>query len=434
MLGDGCSIGWENISKIGNIKTIMDQQMKNRVYYGQYSLKYWIELMLSKNIICPPYQRRFVWRQNDVENFIKNIKDEDLFIPPITIGVVKTSDNHGNIAQKHNYIIDGQQRLTSLLLTYYRVLPKPVKDFREENSIETEDERKDEDKDVINKWQFEQLLDLSNDINKIREEAIKSGKYNEFEIEGIDDKFFSNHFIGFSYIVPDPDIEDEQTKYFSRLFNTLNAQGTPLTPRESRYALYFMNSKLEKWFNPEACKNIIIYPNATKGTSIDFVRYISIITDYVRRYRKNDVLKGYDSRGGADGKLKTYEEYYRKYIYSVVDKSDDDIFGNFSQTFGDQYEELLNTLSNTITQMDIVNKRKFESIVDSDFYFFGLVYYVIFKRKNIDASRSQQLTNLLNKKIDKYRREFKGKNVSTVENIRTRIKQSIAIYSRYTMA
>lgn len=408
-------------------------QMKNRIYYGQYSLKYWIELMLSRNIICPPYQRRFVWKQSDVQNFIENIKNEDLFVPPITIGVVKTSDiNNGNNPQKFNYIIDGQQRLTSILLTYFKLLPKPVKDFRDESSIEDDEEKRIEDREVISKWQFNQLLELSPNINKIREEAINSGKYKEFEIEEIDEEFFSNHYMGFSYIVPDSDKEEEQTKYFSQLFNTLNAQGTPLTPRESRYALYFMNSKLEKWFNPEACKKIIIYPNATKSTSIDFVRYISIITDYVRRYRKNDVLKGYDSRGGEDGKLKPYEEYYRKYIYAVVDNSDDDIFGKFSQTFGNQYEDLLNTLSNTIAQMDIVNQHKFDSIVDSDFYFFGLVYYVIFRRKNIDASRSRQLTNLLNRKIEKYKFEFKGKNVSTVENIRTRIKQSINIYSRYT--
>lgn len=410
--------------------------MKNRIYYGQYSLKYWIELMLSKNVICPPYQRRFVWKQSDVENFIENIKKDDLFVPPITIGVVKTSDNTGNITHKNNYIIDGQQRLTSILLAYFRVLPKPVKEFTDDSIVEEDEAGKKENKEVINKWQFNKLLDLSANVNNIREEAINSGNYKEFDIEGIDEDFFSNHFMGFSYIVPDSDKEEEQTKYFSQLFNTLNAQGTPLTPRESRYALYFMNAKLEKWFNPESCKNIIIYPNATKGASIDFVRYISIITDYVKRYRKNDVLKGYDSRGGVEGKLKTYEEYYRKYIYSVVDNSDDDIFGNFNETFGDQYEDLLNTLSTTITQMDIENRHKFDSIVDSDFYFFGLVYYVIFRQKNIDTDRSQNLINLLNRKIEKYKLEFKSsnKNVSTVENIRTRIKQSIAIYSRYTIA
>lgn len=410
--------------------------MKNRIYYGQYTLKYWIELMLSKNIICPPYQRRFVWKKSEVQNFIENIKNDDLFIPPITIGVVKTSDiNNGNSTQKHNYIIDGQQRLTSILLTYFGVLPKPVKEFRDESPAEDDGEGKEESKEskeVIDKWQFNQLLEVSPKINKIRENAIKSGKYNEFKIEGIDEDFFSNHFMGFSYIVPDSDKEEEQTKYFSQLFNTLNAQGTPLTPRESRYALYFMDSKLEKWFNPDACKNIIIYPNAAKSTSIDFVRYIAIITDYVRRYRKNDVLKGYDSRGGVDGNLKTYEEYYRKYIYSVVDNSEDDVFGNFNETFGNQYEVLLNTLSTTITHMDIVNRHKFDSIVDSDFYFFGLVYYIIFRRKDIDTNRSQQLTNLLNRKIKQYKSEFKGKNVSAVENIRIRIKQSISIYSRYT--
>ena len=409
--------------------------MENRIYYGQYSLKYWIELMLSKNIICPPYQRRFVWKDSDVQNFIENIKKDDLFVPPITIGVVKTSGvNNGNL-QKCNYIIDGQQRLTSILLAYLKVSPKRVKDFMDDGSVEDEEEdNKQGPKEGLNKWQFNQLLDLSSNVDEIQGKALFSGKYKQFEIEGLDDDFFSKHYMGFSYIVPDSDVEDEQTKYFSQLFNTLNAQGTPLTPRESRYALYFMNPKLEKWFNPEACKNILIYPHTSKSTSIDFVRYISIITDYVKRYRKNDVLKGYDSRGGADGKLQTYEEYYRKYIYAVVENSEDDVFGNFNQTFGNRYEELLHKLSDTITQMDIVNQHKFDSIVDSDFYFFGLVYYVIFRGKDIDINKTQRLTNLLNRRIVEYKANFKGKgkNVSTVENVRTRIRMSIAIYSRYT--
>lgn len=34
--------------------------MKNKVYYGEYSLKYWIELILKQNIILPEYQRTFV--------------------------------------------------------------------------------------------------------------------------------------------------------------------------------------------------------------------------------------------------------------------------------------------------------------------------------------------------------------------------------------
>lgn len=39
------------------------KRMENKVYYGEYSLKHWIDLILSKNIELPEYQRYFVWEE-----------------------------------------------------------------------------------------------------------------------------------------------------------------------------------------------------------------------------------------------------------------------------------------------------------------------------------------------------------------------------------
>lgn len=35
--------------------------MKSKVYYGEFSLKHWIDLILKKNLKLPKYQRHFVW-------------------------------------------------------------------------------------------------------------------------------------------------------------------------------------------------------------------------------------------------------------------------------------------------------------------------------------------------------------------------------------
>ena len=78
--------------------------MDTRVYYGEYTLKHWIELMLKKNIILPKYQRSFVWEENDVQRLIQSLENGQ-FVQPITIAYA----NEGNI------ILDGQQRLTSIL-------------------------------------------------------------------------------------------------------------------------------------------------------------------------------------------------------------------------------------------------------------------------------------------------------------------------------
>lgn len=34
--------------------------MENKVYYGEYSLKHWIDLILKQDIELPLYQRYFV--------------------------------------------------------------------------------------------------------------------------------------------------------------------------------------------------------------------------------------------------------------------------------------------------------------------------------------------------------------------------------------
>ena len=41
--------------------------MNTRVYYGEYSLIHWIELVLTRNIILPKYQPCFMWFPNDVK-------------------------------------------------------------------------------------------------------------------------------------------------------------------------------------------------------------------------------------------------------------------------------------------------------------------------------------------------------------------------------
>ena len=58
--------------------------MDKKVYYGEYTLKYWIDLLLKRDLVLPPYQRSFVWSESQVKGFVKGI-DEDGFVPPVTI-------------------------------------------------------------------------------------------------------------------------------------------------------------------------------------------------------------------------------------------------------------------------------------------------------------------------------------------------------------
>lgn len=85
--------------------------MKTRVYYGQYSLKHWINLMLKENIVLPEYQRRFVWGEKDTKRLIKSFQ-EGQFVQPITIAQYKV----GNTEQ--NLILDGH----NVLLLFFCII------------------------------------------------------------------------------------------------------------------------------------------------------------------------------------------------------------------------------------------------------------------------------------------------------------------------
>ena len=55
------------------------------VFYGEYSLRHWIRLILNGNIQLPEYQRKFVWRESDAFDLLNSICNHQ-FVPPITIG------------------------------------------------------------------------------------------------------------------------------------------------------------------------------------------------------------------------------------------------------------------------------------------------------------------------------------------------------------
>jgi len=86
--------------------------VRKRVYYGEYSLKHWLNLIIGKNIVLPDYQRHFVWEEPDVKRLMESLKSGQ-FVMPVTIA------HYTDSTTSKNLILDGQQRLTSILLTEY---------------------------------------------------------------------------------------------------------------------------------------------------------------------------------------------------------------------------------------------------------------------------------------------------------------------------
>ena len=389
--------------------------MDNRVYYGEYSLRHWINLILKNNIVLPEYQRYFVWNEKKLETLIETIKNKQ-FVPPITIGAFKINGINENL------ILDGQQRITSILLAYLGLFPDKEK---YKKSIETflndNDDLEDElPFDNILEWNMNQLTDKGKNKESILEKITTSDHYKTINLN-INDSFFDTNFLGFSYLVPQSPDEKEQKRYYSSVFRNINIQGEPLLPQESRASLYFLDKDLKELFSPDFCKNIVIKIDNNKFT-VDFVRYLSLLSQYNKNGDVSKVARGFKPK---------MEKFYEEYIYSTISSETSEIYTDFLSIFPNkEYKDDLNRLEKALTELNLFTNYK--SIIEIDTYLFGLIYQIIFKKSNIDFLKKDELKNELIKKIMEFKNDSNHqKNPNNLRYLRNRISESIEIYGRY---
>lgn len=388
---------------------------KNKVYYGEYTLKHWIDLILSKNIILPEYQRLFVWDKNKVIKLIDSFS-KDCFVPPVTIGSYKKD------SKQLNLIIDAQQRLTSLLLAYLSIYPKEdcfkpsakdIDSFADEN-----DDSNDDEISVLG-WTFNELLkkgDKKEIIKKTIENTEKEN-YSELNFDiAVDDEFLENHYLGFCYLIP----QENQQQYFSSVFRDINAEGKKLTALETRKSLYFLADGFNDFFDP-ACIHGITIKKDDGVERIDFVRYLALLF----QYNKN----GYDSVAKNYGRK--LEEYYEKFIDAIINQNNDSDFTAYENI----YKSRLQTFDAELKSFEL-DKKVFPSIIDADIYMFGLIYYILLKNKQLDETKKENLFNDLNTKINELKENpntgyLHKKTPSALKYLRQRILESINIYGKY---
>ena len=388
---------------------------KNKVYYGEYTLKHWIDLILSKNIVLPEYQRLFVWDKNKVAKLIDSFS-KDCFVPPVTIGSYKKD------GKQLHLIIDGQQRLTSLLLAYLSIYPKEdcfkptskdIDSFADEN-----DDFSDDETSILG-WTFNELLKKGNKKETIKNTIENTEKENycdlDFDIT-VDDEFLENHYLGFCYLIP----QENQQQYFSSVFRDINAEGKKLTALETRKSLYFLADGFNDFFDP-ACIHGITIKKDDGVERIDFVRYLALLF----QYNKN----GYDSVAKNYGRK--LEEYYEKFIDAMINQNNDSDF----TAYDDIYKNRLQTFDAELKTFEL-DKKVFPSIIDADIYMFGLIYFILLKNKQLDETKKENLFNDLNTKINELKENpstgyLHKKTPSALKYLRQRIFESINIYGKY---
>lgn len=420
--------------------------MESKVYYGEYTLSHWIKLMLKKNIILPDYQRSFIWDKKDIKRFIQSLKEHQ-FVQPITIAVNNLHDKNNNL------IIDGQQRLTSILLAYLGSMPNKEK-FKNSEDFSSEDDSLNDDKsDIENnksiEWTMNELQNLKfNSPEELKNILKENDKYEKLDIQDLNKHFFDETFLGFSYIVP---IEKDTKKIqegYSKLFRSMNYFGIKLSKLESRRSLYFMNDSMRKFFDgkDDNDKDVLCDIRIREdmlSNKIDFVKYLSILSQYKKLGTSNSIMKGYSAYSSR-------ELFYTDYVFFQLgldqddreDKFDDckikDLFPN------NEWQKRFHVLRDTILKLRPYmlneNEKAFPSWINADYWLFGVIYYVLFLGRTIIESKEQELATDINKRITEKRWDIKdgkeeasnyARNANRLGNVRERVADSIEIYKNY---
>jgi uncharacterized protein with ParB-like and HNH nuclease domain len=403
--------------------------MKNKVYYGEYSLKHWIDLILKGNIMLPWYQRSFVWDKTQIESLIETL-DNNQFVPPVIIGAVREN------GEWKNYILDGQQRLTSILFAKYNkyidkkeyTSQKPdikIEQIADDVTTDNEDITDNED-DIVDKeikiirWNFNVIIK----DKQINLEELKSSFYKNLFINDKDENFFDKHYLGFAYIKPSNNVKDEeQSKFYSDIFRNINTGGVNLTRLETRKSLYFFKEPLKDFFAPKFLNNFKVETSSKESGLIDFIKYLSILFQYKGN---NASLLEY---GGKDwGKN---EKYYKSYIMAVVDNdSNNELHFDVSYPTTQYNNDRMENLKRYISQLDIL--KSFNSIIDMDMYFFGLVNEVVCLNEELDETKKDELKTELDEKINELKKIERHKsNPNALIYLKQRISSSIEIYKKY---
>lgn len=425
--------------------------MKSKIYYGEYSLMHWIKLMLSKNIELPEYQRHFVWQERDVKRLIQSLL-EGQFVQPVTIALF---DEGGS---KRNLILDGQQRLTSILLAYLGYFPNKNKFIIKTDGFASEDDSTLDDRDSTSQehpmlWKYPLLLDKGTTKNEILNNLgrdINYIKLSEKIFTDLTDNFFNNTYLGFSYVVPQSTDTTAIQKCFSQLFRNINYFGKKLEARESRKSLYYQNTNLTMFFDGKCQDGSDVLSDLNiledfQPCRIDFVRYLSILSQFYSSSRTDakDIMLGYSSYSSR-------ESFYADYVSYILNIEQEDRVNKFdrfsfestfpAECWKQRYETLRDSLIKIKPLMRLKDGKSFSAWYEADYWLFGLMFHILFKGKTLkeeltrfnNAKKHISLKDEMESRIRKDKRDsLFTKNSNRLGYLRERLKDSCQIISYY---
>lgn len=398
-----------------------DEIVKTHTYYGEYSLDHWLKLIKTGNLKMPEYQREFVWKNQQINELYDSF-ERNIFIPPIII-VRKNNQN---------YVLDGQQRLTSIVLMYKQKLATDIKDLKETF------------------WENWENID---DASKYK----SNDKNNPIKV--INDKFAQSKQLGFSFILIS-EKEEKADQYFASIFYRINSKGTPLNYKQKMEALKFISPNYKCFIFPE-----IFDKRKIKGQDFDILRYLVFLSIYVKDKKLEkfhdvtksrldaelDTNKSNKNQFGYDTNIPTdyLETLYYDYMTALacVHPISGNLFselGNWKDIIdpirrltNDQIDGADGAFDKIQKCLELKNAKAnakanfFSTGIEADLYCFGIIYYLMIEKKDIvvlNNNTSNIVRNDLQKAIDEFKAKSHTRKLNSINHILARIERSIEIW------
>lgn len=411
--------------------------------YGEYSLESWVKMILNGSLTLPEFQRGLAWSVEKGAQLVLILLGHG-FVPPIVIG---TSTNE--VGHQVNYVLDGQQRLTSLLLFFLGYWPQDCRKGSSLDGVAVESDdvatiEGDDSEAVGGEWTFAKIQEEYNKVGSIEdlrkklatdqnyvaiEKILKASKYEEFrqklpDLEGLSEKFCSA-YLGFSFIKGMTGNRENEMAAYSQIFRSINSTSTPLTPMESREALNWLNPEVKELLSPPFAKKIRLGVQR-----LDWVRDLALCSQAAQlgkqqkpsKINMNMLAKGYS------GKL---ESYIEQYVRKMSDKIPSADFLPFESAFVDRLPAFFEDMEYVLGNFQEGDGYNFKSYLVADIYFFGLIYWEIFNGKRINVSRVNSLVIELENCIDKNKNQLAYNKNNKLTFLRVRMEKSLLIYSKF---
>ena len=393
---------------------------KHITYMGAYSLKTWIRKILKKEIELPDYQRDFTWDFGNGKA-LKESLEKGYYIPPVTLA--KHRDKNNEIK---TYLLDGQQRLTSIICLYLGVWPKD----KNNKNTQKEDEKEEYEEEFFSNFTFKILQDLQSSNVKnllekpdefreiiLKNESIYLEKQ-ELKIDNINDLF-----LPYCLIIPNfkENEKKEEKEFFAETFKRINTSGKALTDRELRRSIFWIYEDIEKDIYTESIKKFEegLKTIKTFQDNNDFLAYLVIICDF--KQRKNYAMAHYNrwhkfNRYIVDFLLCCGKEEYNE----IWTRENIECLKNNQKRFEESKKYFLDFFKNN-------RKTEKGNISYQDMYLLSFAYYIYFTNEQISREKINNLLETAKSAMKEYLENIKQKqdydnNPNTIQRIRERLK------------